>query len=79
MGHSCCSPSEARIGRRRRVLWLVLGINATMFVVELVAGLLAGSVALQADSLDMLGDAFVYGFSLVVVAGHFVRVLAQAS
>jgi Co/Zn/Cd efflux system component len=38
-----------------------------MFVVELVAGLLAGSVALLADSLDMLGDALVYGFSLYVV------------
>ena len=39
-----------------------------MFVVELVSGLLAGSVALLADSLDMLGDALVYGFSLYVVA-----------
>ncbi|NNG17466.1 MAG: cation transporter [Gemmatimonadales bacterium] len=38
-----------------------------MFVVELGAGVLAGSVALQADSLDMLGDALVYGFSLAVV------------
>jgi len=69
MAQSCCSPSEAETGRRRRVLWLVLIINATMFVVELAAGLLAGSVALQADSLDMLGDALVYGFSLAVVAG----------
>ena len=39
-----------------------------MFVVELVSGWLAGSVALLADSLDMLGDALVYGFSLYVVA-----------
>jgi Co/Zn/Cd efflux system component len=39
-----------------------------MFGVEFVAGLLAGSVALIADSLDMLGDALVYGFSLYVVA-----------
>jgi Co/Zn/Cd efflux system component len=30
--------------------------------------LLAGSVSLVADSLDMLGDALVYGFSLYVVA-----------
>jgi len=43
-------------------------VNAAMFVVELVSGLLAGSVALLADSLDMLGDALVYGFSLYVVA-----------
>jgi cation diffusion facilitator family transporter len=47
---------------------VVLVLNAAMFVVELVAGLLAGSVALLADSLDMLGDALVYGFSLYVVA-----------
>lgn len=47
---------------------LVLGINAAMFVVELTAGVLAGSVSLIADSLDMLGDALVYGFSLYVVA-----------
>lgn len=39
-----------------------------MFVIELIAGHLAGSVALQADSLDMLGDALVYGFSLYVIA-----------
>jgi Co/Zn/Cd efflux system component len=32
------------------------------------AGLPAGSTALRADSLDMLGGALVYGFSLYVVA-----------
>jgi Co/Zn/Cd efflux system component len=53
-------------------------INATMFLVELGAGLLAGSVALQADSLDMLGDALVYGFSLAVV-GRTVRWQARAA
>ena len=65
---SCCSTDIVGDGRRRRVLWAVLAINATMFVVELVAGYIAGSVALQADSLDMLGDTLVYGFSLAVVA-----------
>jgi Co/Zn/Cd efflux system component len=46
---------------------MVLAVNAGMFVVELAAGLLAGSTALLADSADMLGDATVYGFSLYVV------------
>jgi Co/Zn/Cd efflux system component len=46
------------------VLQLVLVINAVMFIVESTAGLLAHSTALLADSLDMLGDAFVYGLSL---------------
>lgn len=64
---SCCSTETIANGARRRVLWIVLAINATMFVVELAVGLLAGSVALQADSLDMLGDTLVYGFSLFVV------------
>lgn len=64
---SCCSTEAVQNAERRRVLWWVLGINATMFVVELVVGFLAGSVALQADSLDMLGDTLVYGFSLAVI------------
>lgn len=64
---SCCSTEDVANAERRRVLWWVLGINATMFAVELVAGYLAGSVALQADSLDMLGDTLVYGFSLAVI------------
>ncbi len=50
------------------VLKTVLGINVFMFVVEITAGLLAGSTALLADSLDMLGDALVYGFSLYVIS-----------
>lgn len=48
------------------MLWTVVIINAAMFVVELVGGYVAGSVALQADSLDMLGDTLVHGFSLAV-------------
>lgn len=46
---------------------MVLAINAVMFLVELAAGLLAHSTALVADSVDMLGDAIVYGFSLYVI------------
>ena len=50
--------------RQKGVLQLVLAINAIMFVAEFGAGILAHSTALLADSLDMLGDAFVYGLSL---------------
>jgi Co/Zn/Cd efflux system component len=68
----CCIDKTRAIDRLRErqaaALRLVLLMNAGMFVVELVFGLLAGSVALLADSLDMLGDAVVYGFSLYVVA-----------
>lgn len=51
----------------KRVLWVVIVINAAMFVVEMSAGKLAGSQALQADALDFLGDAFTYGLSLAVI------------
>ena len=49
-----------------------------MFVAEAAAGLLAGSAALLADSLDMLGDALVYGVSLVVI-GRSQRARAGAA
>jgi cation diffusion facilitator family transporter len=54
--------------RHRRVLWVVLLINAAMFLVEGGAGLMAHSTSLLADALDMLGDALVYGFTLFVLA-----------
>lgn len=53
----------------RRALWAVLVINAAMFVVEMVAGLWAGSLGLVADSLDMLADAAVYAIALAAVGG----------
>ncbi|HET9679847.1 MAG TPA: cation diffusion facilitator family transporter [Gammaproteobacteria bacterium] len=55
-------------GERRRTLWVVLAINAVMFVGELATGLLAQSQALIADSADNLGDTLVYAMSLFVVA-----------
>ena len=36
----------------RRVLWTVILINFAMFAVELVAGVYADSLALQADALE---------------------------
>ena len=54
----------------KKVLFLVLFINFSMFLVESVSGLIAHSNALLADSLDMLGDAFVYGISIAVLFKH---------
>ena len=42
----------------------VFGINALMFLVELVAGLAVNSMGLVADAFDMLADAIVYGLAL---------------
>lgn len=64
----CCEVMPSVAVEQRRVLQIVLGINAVMFLVEFGAGLLADSTALLADSVDMLGDAIVYGFSLYVVS-----------
>jgi len=51
----------------KRILWVVIAINAIMFIVEMSAGKLAGSQALQADALDFLGDSLTYGLSLAVI------------
>ena len=67
----CCEAKTSELAvlrqRQARVLATVLAINASMFCVEFGAGLLSGSTALLADSLDMLGDSLVYGFSLFVL------------
>jgi Co/Zn/Cd efflux system component len=62
----CCEVREIP-REQRRTLQIVLLINAVMFLTESGAGVLAHSTALFADSLDMLGDAVVYGFSLYVI------------
>ena len=62
----------------KRRLWLVIALNATMFLVEMAAGHLARSQALQADALDFLGDAMTYGISLAVI-GSTVRVRTNAA
>jgi len=64
----CCEVRVDVPERQRRLLWAVLCINGAMFLVELIAGIAASSTALLADSVDMLGDAIVYGVSLYVVA-----------
>ncbi len=67
----CCEAKATELAairlRQGHVLVVVLAVNATMFFVEFGAGLLSGSTALLADSLDMLGDSLVYGFSLFVL------------
>ena len=69
--HACgCSGNPRFDGvdpRYKRVLWIVIAINGIMFLVEMAAGRLAGSQALQADALDFLGDTLTYGLSLAVI------------
>jgi cation diffusion facilitator family transporter len=67
----CCEAKTHELAalraRQAGVLVIVMAVNVTMFGVEFGAGLLSGSTALLADSLDMLGDSLVYGFSLFVL------------
>lgn len=66
----CCDHNvrfEGLSADYKRRLWVVIAINAAMFAVEMAAGQLAGSQALQADALDFLGDAMTYGISLAVI------------
>ena len=63
----CGSASQPPDIRYRRVLWIALVLNGGMFLTEIVAGLAAGSAALQADAVDFLSDAANYGISLSVI------------
>ena len=70
MGHCCEAKTEELAAlriRQGRILWIVLAVNLVMFCLEFGAGYLASSTALLGDSLDMLGDTFVYAFSLYVL------------
>lgn len=80
--HCCPSPDpkddQNSSAPYRRMLWIALIVNITMFAVEIVWGLKANSVSLLADSLDFLGDAANYGISLWVL-GMALAVRARAS
>jgi len=67
---ACCSapPPPDGSSAYRRVLWIALVVNAAMFGVEVIAGIAAGSVSLQADALDFFGDAANYALSLSVLS-----------
>ena len=59
--------------QQKKVLWQVLIINFFFFALEILAGFMAGSMGLIADSLDMLADSIVYGLSLYAVGGSTAR------
>ena len=67
----CCEDScavEALHSRQRKTLYIVLGVNAVMFLVIVAAAFYGRSTALLADSLDNLGDALTYALSLYAVS-----------
>ncbi|MDP2620632.1 MAG: cation transporter [Hyphomicrobiales bacterium] len=81
MSIECCHDEPKFDGASvgfKRALWAVIAINGSMFVVEMTAGALAGSQALQADALDFLGDTATYALSLFVI-GMSPRARANAA
>jgi len=67
MSECGCEPPPLNTAEQRRVLSIALGLNAAMFVVEVVVGITINSAALIADGLDMLSDASVYAIALVAI------------
>ena len=74
MSAHCCEHDTPKpeailnLARYRQILWVALVVNAGMFLVEIGAGLQAGSLSLLADAVDFAGDALNYGVSLAVLA-----------
>lgn len=62
----------------KRALWIVIAINGVMFVVEMIAGRISESQALQADALDFFADTITYGLSLFVI-GMSIRVRSSVA
>lgn len=60
-------PVSGDTSHETKLLWQVLLINLSFFIIEIVAGWLASSMGLVADGLDMLADSLVYGLSLYAV------------
>ncbi|EXE07254.1 cation efflux family protein [Acinetobacter baumannii 831240] len=60
-------PEKADTSEQAKVLKILLAINAALFVIEFISGLIAASTGLIADSLDMFADAAVYGIALYTV------------
>lgn len=72
MASSCCNANHAKSaledGRFRKALWIALLINASMFIIEIIAGFNASSASLLADAIDFLGDSANYVISLSVLS-----------
>ncbi|MDH4263107.1 MAG: cation transporter [Spirochaetia bacterium] len=53
----------------KKLLWTVLVINFSFFLIEAFSGFIGKSMGLVADSVDMLADALVYALALYAMSG----------
>lgn len=75
MAQSCCGQTVAFDGLSpayKRVLLIVIAINAFMFLFEGTAGFLVDSQALKADALDFFADSVTYAISLAVIGAPLI-------
>ena len=74
MSAHCCDHNAPKpvtivnLPRYRKILWVALLVNTAMFLIEIGAGVHAGSLSLLADAVDFAGDALNYAVSLAVLA-----------
>ncbi|MFA6236377.1 MAG: cation transporter [Bacteriovorax sp.] len=72
MSDSCCNNvckvelNETNKGFKK-ILWIALVLNFSMFMVDIVFAVLARSLSLKADAIDFLGDSANYFITLFVV------------
>ena len=78
---SCCdndNGEDLSDKKYRKILWIILLLNAGMFFVEVSASIYSGSSALLADAVDFFADAANYAISLYVL-DKALRTRAKAS
>lgn len=66
--NSCDCHSEVPAASASKTLRIALALNAAMFVIELIGGIIGDSTGLIADSFDMLADASAYGIAIAAVS-----------
>ena len=79
----CCDHDDIdhaalQVASFRKALWVVLLINGVMFVAEFTSAFYAGSVSLQADALDFLGDTVTYAITLMAM-GYSLKIRAKVA
>ena len=69
MSRHCCAPVNAEsVESIRALLIIALIINASMFVIEMVASQIGDSMSLRADAMDFFSDAANYAISLTLLS-----------
>lgn len=69
--HCCNNVTKVEINHTnqsfKKILWIALILNFTMFFVEVTFGVMSHSLSLKADAIDFLGDSANYFITLFVL------------